>query len=189
MQQCRYQFIGTVESCLMRQLCQLVQVVCHSYKVAHHGCLLCWMLRHYLCIESRFTKELRKASVCLLASMAQAVVIYLGEFYRDGFWEFSQTSDLRSASWLCVLLVIHVTVYILISHFTVSVYVTICDRWERIAPTLGVGRGFSASRKITSPPPKTEVCLALRFRMSECCNAGDILSSYYNFRHCSKSLS
>ena len=154
LKQFRYNVGGTVQSDLMRQLCKLVQVVCHANKIAHGGDFLGRVFRHNLRVGRGISDIFGKCPVCLSAAKTQTVVIGFGEFYRNGLGEFAEAACFRSPFGLDFIFVAHITWFTVISHFTVMMYLTICDRWERIASTTsGVERGFRASRKITSLPP------------------------------------
>ena len=147
--QFRYHIGGTVQPDLMRQFCKLVQVVGHSYKVAHGGDFLHRMLCHNLRLECGIPDVFGKRPIGLSATKAQTVVIRFGKFYRNGLGEFAEAACSRSPVGLDCIAIPHFTWFIVITHFIVMMYLTICDHWERIASTTsGVERGFSGAMAV-----------------------------------------
>jgi len=54
----------------MRQLCKLIEIVCHTRKVADYGCILSRMFGYYSGIKGCVSYILGKRAVGILASVA-----------------------------------------------------------------------------------------------------------------------
>ena len=170
--QFRYNIGGTVQSNLMRQFCKLVQVVCHANKIAHGGDFLRAVLCHNLRFERGISDVFGKCPIGLSATKTQTVVIRLGEFHRNGLGEFAETTCLRSSFGLDFIVVTHITWFIVISHFTMMMCLTICDRWERCLHDFGSGaRFFGIPKDNLAPSHKQKIYASAYSRMSDGSNA------------------
>ena len=143
------------------------------------------MLGHNLCVERRISDVFGKCPIGLSATKTQTVVIGLGEFHCYGFGEFAKAACSRSPFGFDFIAVTHFTWFIVISHFTVMMYLTICDHWERIVSTIsGVERSFLGCPKDNLAPfQKQKLHASVDSRMPDGSNA----DFSYNLRHCSKS--
>ena len=84
-QEFRHRLLGTVESCLMGQTGQLVQLVRHPRKTTSDGSFLARVSRWYRRLDCCYAKHFRHRERGLSAAPAESRIFYLGTFPFTGF--------------------------------------------------------------------------------------------------------
>ena len=131
-QQPVYQQPCSVKACLVRELCQLVQVVSHSRQAAQQ----CVLLRCMPCRnggrQCRLPDIDRQAPAGLPCPEPESLVADGGELHRHASGQFTRPAQCRTATFF--LHPIHIVCHMFFLFRPYFFHSKICDRRERICP-------------------------------------------------------